>query len=315
MPSRCPESQDFSDKIGHEPVLKNESVALLAPRDGGAYIDCTFGGGGHSRAILESANCTLTAFDKDRDAAIRAREFAKDFPNRFQFIGEPFSKLNELKTSGYVGILMDLGVSSFQLDEASRGFSLRKEGPIDMRMDVSRGFTALELIERTPLFELEEIIRDYGEEPRYKKVAKALKDAAQNGELKNTLDLANLVERVLGRNPRSKIHPATLTFQALRIAVNDELQEIEKALPAAFNILASGGVLAVISFHSLEDRIVKKFFKKMAGRPEDRFDNSFVQERVKLAEIITRKPITASGEEISQNPRSRSAKLRAIRKL
>ncbi|MBO5781165.1 MAG: 16S rRNA (cytosine(1402)-N(4))-methyltransferase RsmH, partial [Opitutales bacterium] len=156
---------------------------------------------------------------------------------------------------------------------------------------------------------------DYGEEPRYKKVAKALKDAAQNGELKNTLDLANLVERVLGRNPRSKIHPATLTFQALRIAVNDELQEIEKALPAAFNLLASGGVLAVISFHSLEDRIVKKFFKKMAGRPEDRFDNSFVQERVKLAEIITRKPITATDEEISNNPRSRSAKLRAIRKL
>lgn len=315
MPSRCPESQDFSDKIGHEPVLKNESVALLAPKDGGTYIDCTFGGGGHSRAILESADCTLTAFDKDRDAAIRAREFVKDFPDRFQFIGEPFSKLNELKTSGYVGILMDLGVSSFQLDEAGRGFSLRKEGPIDMRMDVSRGITALELIERTPLFELEEIIRDYGEEPRYRKVAKALKDAAQNGELKTTIDLANLVEKVLGRNPRSKIHPATLTFQALRIAVNDELKEIEKALPAAFNLLSSGGVLAVISFHSLEDRIVKKFFKKMAGRPEDRFDNSFVQERVKLAEIITRKPITATDEEISKNPRSRSAKLRAIRKL
>lgn len=296
-------------------MLKNESVALLAPKDGEAYIDCTFGGGGHSRAILESANCALTAFDKDKDAASRAREFAKDFPNRFQFIGEPFSKLNELKTSGYAGILMDLGVSSFQLDEAGRGFSLRKEGPIDMRMDASKGMTALELIERTPLFELEEIIRGYGEEPRYKKVAKALKDAAQNGELKTTIDLANLVEKVLGRNPRSKIHPATLTFQALRIAVNDELQEIEKALPAAFNLLDSGGILAVISFHSLEDRIVKKFFKKMAGRPEDRFDNSFVQERVKLAEIITRKPITATEEEISKNPRSRSAKLRAIRKL
>lgn len=315
MPSKCHESRNFSDKIGHEPVLKNESVALLAPKDGEAYIDCTFGGGGHSRAILESAKCALTAFDKDKDAASRAREFAKDFPNRFQFIGEPFSKLNELKTSGYAGILMDLGVSSFQLDEAERGFSLRKEGPIDMRMDASKGMTALELIERTPLFELEEIIRGYGEEPRYKKVAKALKDAAQNGELKTTIDLANLVEKVLGRNPRSKIHPATLTFQALRIAVNDELQEIEKALPAAFNLLASGGILAVISFHSLEDRIVKKFFKKMAGRPEDRFDNSFVQERVKLAEIITRKPITATEEEISKNPRSRSAKLRAIKKL
>ncbi len=315
MHSKCPESQQTTDNIGHEPVLKNESIALLAPKDGGAYLDCTFGGGGHSRAILQSANCTLTAFDRDQDAALRAKEFAKEFPNRFQFIGESFSKLNELKTSGYVGILLDLGVSSFQLDEADRGFSLRKEGPIDMRMDVSKGITALELIETTPLFELEEIIRDYGEEPRYKKVARTLKDAAQLGELKTTLDLANLIEKVLGRNPRSKIHPATLTFQALRIAVNDELKEIEKVLPAAFERLASGGVLAVISFHSLEDRIVKKFFKKMAGRPEDRFDNSFVQDRTKLAEIITRKPIIATEEEISKNPRSRSAKLRAIRKL
>lgn len=315
MPSKCPESQDFTDNVGHEPVLKNESINLLAPKDGGAYLDCTFGGGGHSRAILESANCTLTAFDRDQDAAIRAKKFAQEFPNRFQFIGESFSKLNELKTSGYVGILMDLGVSSFQLDEADRGFSLRKEGPIDMRMDTSKGYTALELIEKAPLFELEEIIRDYGEEPRYRKVARALKDAVELGQLKNTLDLANLIERVLGRNPRSKIHPATLTFQALRIAVNDELGEIEKALPAAFNLLASGGVFAVISFHSLEDRIVKKFFKKMAGRPEDRFDNSFVQDRTKLAEIITRKPIVATEEEISKNPRSRSAKLRAIKKL
>ena len=313
MYSKCPESLPSSDKVGHEPVLKDEALRLLAPKDGEKYIDCTFGGGGHSRAILQSANCSLLAFDRDQDAAARAKKFAEEFGGRFQFIGEPFSKLNELKTSGYAGVLMDLGVSSFQLDEPRRGFSLKGEGPVDMRMDASRGVTAIELIRRTPLKELEEIIRSYGEEPRYKKVARAIKDA--ENALNTTFDLANLIEHTLGRNPRSKIHPATLTFQALRIAVNDELMEIEKALPAAFKRLASGGVLAVISFHSLEDRIVKKFFKKMAGLPEDRFDSSFVQDRVKLAQLLTRKPVCASEEEISRNPRSRSAKLRAIRKL
>ena len=315
MYSKCHESPIRSDNVGHEPVLKHEALRLLAPKDGEKYIDCTFGGGGHSRAILQSANCSLLAFDRDRDAAARAQKFAEEFPGRFEFIGEPFSKLNELKTSGYAGVLMDLGVSSFQLDEAKRGFSFRSEGPIDMRMDVSRGMTALELIEQTPLKELEEIIRAYGEEPRYKKAARAIKDAAESGALSTTCDLARAIESALGKNPRSKIHPATLTFQALRIAVNEELIEIEKALPAAFERLAPNGVLAVISFHSLEDRIVKKFFKKMAGLPEDRFDSSFVQDRVKRAELLTRKPICASEEEILKNPRSRSAKLRAIRKL
>ncbi|MBR4598113.1 MAG: 16S rRNA (cytosine(1402)-N(4))-methyltransferase RsmH [Opitutales bacterium] len=313
MYSKCPESLPPSGKIGHEPVLKDEALRLFAPKNGEKYIDCTFGGGGHSRAILQSADCSLLAFDRDQDAAQRAKKFAEEFPQRFQFIGEPFSKLNELKTSGYAGVLMDLGVSSFQLDEAERGFSLKSEGPLDMRMDTSKGITAIELIRQTPLKELEEILRGYGEEPRYKKAARAIKDA--EGSLNTTLDLANLIEKTLGRNPRSKIHPATLTFQALRIAVNGELLEIEKALPAAFELLAPNGVLAVISFHSLEDRIVKKFFKKMAGLPEDRFDSSFVQDRVKRAELLTRKPICASDAEISRNPRSRSAKLRAIRKL
>lgn len=313
MLSECPDSQT-NPKLGHEPVLKNETLELIAPKDGFTYLDCTFGGGGHSRAILERANCKLVAIDRDADAAVRAEEFSKSFPERFEFKSLNFSKLDELKTRGYAAILMDLGVSSFQLDQANRGFSFRKDGPLDMRMDVTKGLTALEFIRQTPLNELELVIRDYGEEPRFRKVASAIKEAVMAGSINGTLDLANLIEKVLGRNPRSKIHPATLTFQALRIAVNRELKEIEEALPKAFEALAKGGILAVITFHSLEDRIVKKFFKKMAGRPEDRFDKTFVQDRIKLAEIITRRPIIASDEEISRNPRSRSAKLRAIKK-
>lgn len=313
MPSACPDSQE-KPTLGHEPVLKSETLELLAPKDGRLYLDCTFGGGGHSRGILESANCTLIALDRDPDARARAEKLSESFPGRFEFRHLNFSKLDELKTMGYAGILMDLGVSSFQLDEADRGFSFRSDGPLDMRMDTSSGIGALEFIRQTPLERLCEVIRDYGEEPRYRKVASAIKEAADADLIGGTLDLAKLVEKTLGRNPRSKIHPATLTFQALRIAVNDELREVEEALPKAFEALASGGVLAVISFHSLEDRIVKKFFKKMAGRPEDRHDRSFVQDREKLGEILTRRPIEAGAEEIARNPRSRSAKLRALRK-
>ncbi len=313
MPSVCPDSE-IKATSGHEPVLKREAIELLAPRDGQVYLDCTFGGGGHSRAILESANCKLVAIDRDADAKLRARTLEEEFPGRFEFASLNFSKLNELKTRGYAGILMDLGVSSFQLDEADRGFSFRSDGPLDMRMNAESGITALELIRKTPLNELEEILKNYGEEPRYKKVASAMKQAVEEGQIHGTADLANLIERTLGRDPRSKVHPATLSFQALRIAVNNELGEIEEALPKAFDALASGGVLAVISFHSLEDRIVKRFFKKMAGRPEDRHDKSFVQDRVKLAQILTRHPIVAGEDEIARNPRSRSAKLRAIKK-
>lgn len=301
--------------FGHEPVLLDEVLKVIAPKNDAFYIDCTFGGGGHSRAILNSANCCLCAIDRDPDAALRAEIFAKDFPNRFEFLADNFSKLNKLKMRGYAGILMDLGVSSFQLDQAGRGFSFRNEGPIDMRMDTSKGMSALELIETSPLFELERIIRDYGEEPHYKRAAFAIKEAAKSGILHSTLDLAQVIENALPKKFGSKIHPATLVFQALRIAVNDELREVEIAMPRAFDMLEKGGVLAIITFHSLEDRLVKQFFKKMAGRPIDKYDHSSVQDRQKLADIITRKPIIATDDEIKRNPRSRSAKLRAIRKL
>ena len=212
----------------------------------------------------------------------------------------------------FAGILFDFGVSSFQLDTPERGFSFMREGPLDMRMDTTKGFTAREYIESADESELVEILREYGEEPRARKIARAIIAAREADKISTTAELAKAIAEAAPSHER--IHPATRAFQALRIKVNDELGEIERALPKAFAALESGGVMAAISFHSLEDRIVKKFFKKAAGRPEDRFDTSFVQDRVKLAELLTRKPILPSEEETANNPRSRSAKLRAIRK-
>lgn len=300
---------------GHYPVMLKEAVEILSPADGLEYLDCTFGGGGHTRAILESANCRLTAIDRDPAAISRAEEVKKEFPDRFKFVSANFSEICNLQTDGgYAGIFFDFGVSSFQLDQSERGFSFMRDGALDMRMNPSAGHTALELIESLSEYELGKILREYGEEPRFMKIARAVKAAADARAISTTRELAEVVAKAAPASPREKIHPATRTFQALRIAVNDELGEIERALPAAFELLAKGGVLAAISFHSLEDRIVKKFFKKVAGLPQDRFDHSSVQDRVKLATLITRKPILPSDAEISENPRSRSAKLRAVKK-
>lgn len=304
-----------AERRGHYPVMLKEAVEILSPADGLEYLDCTFGGGGHTRAILESANCRLTAIDRDPAAISRAEEVKKEFPDRFKFVSANFSEICNLQTDGgYAGIFFDFGVSSFQLDQSERGFSFMRDGALDMRMNPSAGYTALELIESLSEYELGKILREYGEEPRFMKIARAVKAAADARAISTTRELAEVVAKAAPASPREKIHPATRTFQALRIAVNDELGEIERALPAAFELLAKGGVLAAISFHSLEDRIVKKFFKKVAGLPQDRFDHSFVQDRVKLATLITRKPILPSDAEISENPRSRSAKFRAVKK-
>lgn len=297
---------------GHKPVLLDETVKILSPEDGKTYLDCTFGGGGHTRKILESANCKVVAIDRDPEAAVRAEKVAADYPDRFEFRALDFSDLDKLPERGFAGILFDFGVSSFQLDTAERGFSFMREGPLDMRMDTLHGMTALEYVESAGEFELAEVLREYGEEPRFRKVARAIVEARDAGKIATTTDLANAIAAAAPSHER--IHPATRAFQAIRIKVNDELGQIERALPKAFDALENGGVLAAISFHSLEDRIVKKFFKKVAGLPQDRFDHSFVQDRVKLATLITRKPILPSDAEISENPRSRSAKLRAVKK-
>lgn len=296
----------------HKPVLLEEAVKILSPRDGKTYLDCTFGGGGHTRRILESADCKVVSLDRDPAAIERAKAVSADYPDRFEFRPIAFSDLDSLGGESFAGILFDFGVSSFQLDTPERGFSFMREGPLDMRMDTTKGFTAREYIESADESELVEILREYGEEPRARKIARAIIAAREAGKISTTAELAKAIAEAAPSHER--IHPATRAFQALRIKVNDELGEIERALPKAFAALESGGVMAAISFHSLEDRIVKKFFKKAAGRPEDRFDTSFVQDRVKLAELLTRKPILPSDGETANNPRSRSAKLRAIRK-
>ncbi len=303
---------DTPKQHGHISVLLSEAVKILSPRDGEMYLDCTFGGGGHTRAILESANCKVVALDRDPSAVGRAKDVKKQYQDRFEFHSLNFSDLDKLQVKDFAGVLFDFGVSSFQLDDPERGFSFMREGPLDMRMDTDSGQTALEYIEHVGEFELATVLREYGEEQKFRKIARAIIEARDAGRINTTADLAR--EIALASPSRERIHPATRAFQAIRIKINDELGEIERALPKAFDALKSGGILAAISFHSLEDRIAKKFFKKMAGRPENRFDTSFVQDRIKRAELLTRKPIAPSESEISLNPRSRSARLRAIKK-
>lgn len=300
----------------HIPVLLNETMDALSPVSGGNYLDCTFGGGGHSRAILTRAggDATLSATDRDPAARERAENFRREFGERFRFFPVAFSRLDEVPGAPFDGILMDLGVSSFQLDDGSRGFSFRKEAHADMRMDTESGISAADFLETAPREKLVEAVRDYGEEMHWRRVVDALVAARGSGKLSTTTGIAALVEAAIGRRPGEKIHPATRTFQGLRIAVNDELGELRRALPKAFAALKSGGVLAVISFHSLEDRIVKRFFNEVCGKPTDRADSRPQDERARLADPIFRKAVRPSDAEISANPRSRSAKLRAIKK-
>ncbi|MBC2595362.1 16S rRNA (cytosine(1402)-N(4))-methyltransferase RsmH [Ruficoccus amylovorans] len=303
---------------GHLPVMLREVLELLAPQRGGHYLDGTFGGGGHSRAILESGpEVRLTALDRDPDAARRAERFREEFGHRFTFYHLEFSQLQTLTEHDYAGALFDLGVSSFQLDEAERGFSFGKPAPTDMRMDPTSGQSAAEFLETAPERDLVHAVRDLGEEQAWRRVCRAIMEARCSGRLSRTDSLAELVSEAIpkrGGKP-SRIHPATRTFQGIRMAVNDELGVLERVLPAAFERLAAGGVLAVITFHSLEDRLVKRFFNRLAGRPEHAGDSRPQDERVQFAELLTRRPLAPSEEEIAVNPRSRSAKVRAVRKL
>jgi 16S rRNA (cytosine1402-N4)-methyltransferase len=291
--------QDFQ----HVTVMRDEVVRELAVRSGGVYLDMTAGGGGHSEAILAAnEEARLFAFDRDPAALAAAAGRLEPFGERARVVRGRFSDLERNLASlgvGQVdGLIADLGVSSPQLDDADRGMSFRKEGPLDMRMDPTSGETARELIERVSQEELADLIFQLGEERRSRRVARCIKQAAESGELGTTGDLRRAIVRATGPRRVGGIDPATRTFQALRLAVNRELDELAHLLDASARVLRPGGIAVFISFHSLEDRLVKRAFL-LKG----------------TWQRVTKKPLVASDAEQSENPRSRSAKLRAARRV
>ena len=292
----------------HAPVLLNEVLIALQPYSGGVYIDGTVGAGGHAAAILRQAQPEGRLFGLDQDpmALALAQQQLAPFGTQVTLIHANFEQLGRLALPQVDGILLDIGVSSMQLDQNERGFSFQTDGPLDMRMNTTTGETAADLVNTLPEDELANLIYQYGEEPRSRRIAKAI---VQARPIERTLPLAQLIAKV--KPGYSRIHPATQTFQALRIAVNDELGVLARVLPQAIALLKPGGRLAVITFHSLEDRIVKQFFKQESTDCLCPTEQPFCtcQHHATLR-LITKKPITAAESEIAVNPRARSAKLR-----
>jgi len=305
----------------HTPVLLEEVVNQLQPRRGGLYVDCTVGGGGHAREILRACgpDGRLIGLDWDEEAIAASRERLSEFGARVQLVRANHVELERVLMSLGVtvvnGVLFDLGVSSRQFDEPTRGFSFQREGPLDMRMSRQLGATARDVLRTASLEELAKILRVYGEEKRARAIARELVAERAQAPLETTTQLARVVERILGPK-RGDIHPATRVFQALRIAVNNELENLRRGLEAATRCLGSGARIAVISFHSLEDRIVKRFFVEQSSGcvcPPDL--PACACGRAEVLRIVTKKPVVASDVELRTNPRARSAKLRVAEKI
>jgi 16S rRNA (cytosine1402-N4)-methyltransferase len=294
----------------HATVMRAEVVHAMASATSttGVVVDATLGGGGHSEHLLATLpDVRLVALDRDQHALSAARERLAPFGDRVTFVHSDFARvrevLEELGLSSVDAVCADLGVSSPQLDTAGRGMSFRREGPIDMRMDQSSGETALELIERLGDDDLADVLFQYGEERRSRRIARSIKRALEDGELLTTLDLRRAIVRAVGPVRVGGVDPATRTFQALRIAVNEEVEQLESLLGGLRDVIAPGGVAAILSFHSLEDRLAKRAFRATNDRGAS------------LWEPLSKKPLVPTDDETTQNPRARSAKLRAARRV
>ena len=289
----------IDDEFKHKPVLINEVIESIEPADDKIYFDATFGNGGYSKKILSSSNCKVIAIDRDPSVSSKAKEFEEKYKDRFKFIESRFSQIKkvmeELEREKVNCFLFDIGVSSMQLDNANRGFSFMKDGPLDMRMS-NTGKTAGELINTIDQDKLADILFHYGDERNSRRIARSIINYRNKKEIKSTLELADIIKKN-NKNFKSKINPATKTFQALRMFINNELEELHSGLNQALNLLSIAGKICVVTFHSLEDRMVKNFSKALGSS-------------VKVEKVI--KP---SDDEVRLNPRSRSAKLRLIQKI
>ena len=306
-------------QLRHEPVLLREAMKCLAPKPGEVYIDATFGAGGYTREILEAVNCSVIALDRDPTAVCYGYPLADKFGIRLKLQRCSFSNIDNrnlgLENSTVDGIVFDIGVSSMQLDQPERGFSFLYDGPLDMRMflDVEKRPSAADLLRDLSKTQIAKVLYHYGEERRSKAIAAAITHDRQKALLTRTTQLADLCSRIYGRCTARGPHPATRTFQALRIAVNNELSELFRGLCAAERLLKPGGRIIVVTFHSLEDRIVKRFFNQRSSCNQGR--SRYLPELEELKQPtfrnINRRPIIPSKQEVSCNPRARSAKLRA----
>ncbi|MEZ4563570.1 MAG: 16S rRNA (cytosine(1402)-N(4))-methyltransferase RsmH [Thermomicrobiales bacterium] len=309
---------------GHMPVLRDEAIAALRPRPGGRYIDGTFGGGGHTRALLAAIapDGVVLALDADPAAIARAEAMRADLAigTRLMPVQGNFADMYQVALAQGIapvdGVLLDLGLSSFQLDAPDRGFAFRLDGPLDMRFDPTRGVPASELVNTLPEVELADLIWRFGEEPGSRRIARAVVRERSSAPVQTTAQLAGIVERALGGRRGRDTHPATRTFQALRMATNDELRVLEAALLGAVDVLAAGGRLAVIAFHSLEDRLVKRFIDRESAAcvcpPEAPICVCNHQPRLRK---VTRRAIKPTAGEAAANPRARSAILRVAERL
>ncbi len=307
--------------MSHIPVLIAEVLEALSPQAGETHMDATFGGGSYARAILQTPGVRLIALDRDPDAVARGKAMEAEFAGQFTMLEGPFGAIeSHLEIAGVKwldGIVLDIGVSSFQIDEAERGFSFMRDGPLDMRMGRA-GVSAADIVNTYDEAALADVIYALGEEAGSRRVARAVVLRRLSAPFTRTLDLAAVVEDALGGRRGARTHPATRTFQALRMAVNDELGELSRALDAAERVLRPGGRLVVVTFHSLEDRLVKTFLRDRSGLSVEQTRSRHVPQGPEgpapTFELISRKAVEPSGSELANNPRARSARLRAARR-